>query len=86
MAQFFSSDPLNISLCEKTGIGSKSIVKLKFLCTSYASNLCCEMLYLSKKLVEQYKNELPGTSMASTMIVSKFEKSHGQRKSSVSLP
>ena len=34
------------------------------------------------KLVEQYKNELSGTSMASTMIVSKFEKSHGQRKSS----
>ena len=38
---------LNILLCEKTGIGSKSVVKLKFLCTSYASNLCCEMLYLS---------------------------------------
>ena len=44
---FFSSDPLNILICEKTGIGYKSIVKLKFSCTSYASNISYEMLYLS---------------------------------------
>ena len=30
MAQYFSSDPPNILLCEGTGIGYKSIVKLKF--------------------------------------------------------
>ena len=31
MAHYFSSDPPNILPCEGTGIGYKSIVKLKFL-------------------------------------------------------
>ena len=38
------------------------------------------------KLVYQNKNELPGTSMAFTMIVSRFEKGHCLLKSSVPLP
>ena len=38
------------------------------------------------KLVYQNKNELPGTSMVSTMIVSRFEKSRCLLKSSVPFP
>ena len=30
MADYFSSDPTNILLCKESGIGYKSIVKVKF--------------------------------------------------------
>ena len=45
MAHYFFSDPPNILPCEGTGIGYKSIVKLKFF--AYASSFCYKILYPS---------------------------------------
>ena len=74
MAHYFSSDRTNISLRVGIGIGHKSIVKLKFS----AQSTCMHQLYIIKYCIllqQVYKNnnELPGTSMAVTMIVSRFE-------------
>ena len=80
---FFPSVPPNIPLCSGIVIGYKICVKLKFCAQSM------RQIYLIKycvlKLVYENKNALPGTSMTFTMIVSRFEKSHCQLKSSVPL-
>ena len=88
---FTSSDPPNILICERAGIGCKSIVKLKFFTQPmhqiYAIKYCILL-----KLVYQNRNELSGInewviiSYGLTMKVSKFEKSHCPLKSSVPLP
>ena len=54
--------------------------------TAYASNLYNKILISFLKLVYQNKNEFAGTSVAFTMIASRFEKSHCLLKSSVPLP
>ena len=81
----FSSDPPNISWCEGTGISSKSLIKFKS-CAQPMHQIYEIKIVSFLKLVYQSKNELPGTSMAFTVIVSKFEKSHCLLKSSVFLP
>ena len=81
----FSSDPPDILLCEGTGIGYKSIVKLKF-CAKPMHQIYVINIVSFLKLVYQNKNELLGTSMAFTMIVSRFGKSHCPLKFSAPLP
>ena len=81
----FSSDPPDILLCEGTGIGYKSIVKLKF-CAKPMHQIYVINIVSFLKLVYQNKNELLGTSMAFTMIVSRFGKSHWLLKFLVPLP
>ena len=81
---FFSSDPPNIFLCVGIGISYKTRVKLNIFAQPMYH--IYGIKYLSfLKLVHQNKNELPGTSMAFTMMVSRFEKSYCLRKSSVPL-
>ena len=80
----FSTDPTDIS-CVGIGVGYKSIVILKF-CAQPMHQISVIKYCILKKLVYQNKNELPGTSMAFMMIVSKFEKSHCLSKSSIPLP
>ena len=59
----FSSHPPDILLCEGTGIGYKSIVKLKF-CAKPMHQIYVINIVSFLKLVYQNKNELLGTSMA----------------------
>ena len=61
------------------------IVKLKF-CAQPMHEIFVIKYCLLLELIYQSKNELPSTSMAFTMIVSRFEKSHCLLKSSVPLP
>ena len=84
MAHYFFSDPPHIILCVGIGIDYTISVKLKF---------CAQLMYqiyIIKYCIllntSQNKNELTGTSVAFTMIVSRFEKSHCLLKSSVPLP
>ena len=84
MAHYFFSDPPHIILCVGIGIDYTISVKLKF---------CGQLMYqiyIIKYCIllntSQNKNELTGTSVAFTMIVSRFEKSHCLLKSSVPLP
>ena len=72
MAHFFRG-PLNILPFEGTGISYKSIVKLKVFAPPMHQVFLKNIVSFSK-LVYQNKNELPGTSMAFMMIVSRFEK------------
>ena len=80
-----SSDPSNILSCVGIGIDYKIKVKLKF-CAQPMHQIYIKNIVSFLKLVHQNKSELPGTSMAFTVIVSRFEKSHCLLKSSVPLP
>ena len=85
MAIYFFSDPPNILLCVGIGIGYKISVKFKFsvqlMHQIYSIKYC-----ILKTIVYQNENELTGTSVVFTMIVSRFEKSCCQLKSSAPLP
>ena len=73
MADYFFSEPPNILPFEGTGIGYKSTVKLKVFVQPMHRVFVINFVSFSK-LVYQNKNELPGTSKAFMMIVSRFEK------------
>ena len=57
---FFSFDPSNILLCEGTGIGYKSIVKLKF-CAQPIHQIYVIKDCILLKVVYHTNSELPGT-------------------------
>ena len=84
MAIYFFSDPPNILLGVGIGIGYKISVKLKFsvqpMHQIYSIKYC-----ILKTIVYQNENELTGTSVVFTMIVSRFEKSCCPLKSSAPL-
>ena len=71
----FSTDSTDISSCIGTGIGYKSIVILN-ICAQPKYQIFLIKILSFLKLVYQNENEIAGTSMAFTMIVFRFEKSH----------
>ena len=74
MADYFFSESPTILPFEGTGIGYKSIVKLKLFAQPMHQIFVIKYCILLKSLVYQNKNELLGTSLAFMMIVSRFEK------------